>query len=244
MKKLLFLLFLSVPWLAGAQSASFWASADTVCSDSCVTFINTSSGSIDSVQWYATGNLISFPHADTINVCFPASGRDTVILSVYRGGSIDSAQAIINVKHAPHPTIDPGCGCVHGAYESYQWYDCGVLIPGATDSVNVRSGLCECWWVLVDSGGCWGSSDTMCILSVYSVGKADFTTVAPNPATSMLLITAPTIITTLSITNLIGQTISSHEYHAETVQVDVADLPPGVYFVKINGTEVRKFVKQ
>jgi hypothetical protein len=60
----------------------------------------------------------------------------------------------------------------------------------------------------------------------------------------MLLITAPTIITALAITNLIGQTISSHEYHAETVQVDVADLPPGVYFVKINGTEVRKFVKQ
>jgi type IX secretion system substrate protein/NHL repeat-containing protein len=65
----------------------------------------------------------------------------------------------------------------------------------------------------------------------------------PNPVSTELTITAD-LITQIIITNLIGQAVYARDYHAETVSVNVADLPVGVYFVRINGTGVRKFVKE
>ncbi len=66
----------------------------------------------------------------------------------------------------------------------------------------------------------------------------------PNPATTELTITSPNKITQLTITNLIGQQVYSHEYNTETVLVNVAGLPNGIYFIKINGSEVGRFVKE
>ena len=66
----------------------------------------------------------------------------------------------------------------------------------------------------------------------------------PNPATTALTIKAQNPINQITITNVLGQTIFSNEYNANTVQVNVAGLPTGVYFVKVNGNEVRKFVKE
>lgn len=69
--------------------------------------------------------------------------------------------------------------------------------------------------------------------------------VFPNPAHDQLTISsAIQRIHQIAITNLIGQTVYSNYYNNEEVQVDVADLRAGMYLVKINGTEVRKFVKQ
>ena len=47
-----------------------------------------------------------------------------------------------------------------------------------------------------------------------------------------------------SIANILGQTLFNHNFNSEKVEIDVADLPAGVYLVKINETEVRKFVKE
>lgn len=66
----------------------------------------------------------------------------------------------------------------------------------------------------------------------------------PNPTHNSLTIASPNKITSLTITSLIGQVVYTHEYSTEKVQVDVSALPPGIYFAKINGTEVRKFVKE
>ncbi len=66
----------------------------------------------------------------------------------------------------------------------------------------------------------------------------------PNPATTKLTINYHENITTILIANLLGQTIYSHEYNSSQVQIDIADLPTGIYLIKINGAEVRKFVKR
>ncbi len=66
----------------------------------------------------------------------------------------------------------------------------------------------------------------------------------PNPATTSLTITSPQKITNLSITNILGQTVYAHVYNSEKVEVNVSGWPAGVYFLKINGSEVRKFVKE
>jgi len=66
----------------------------------------------------------------------------------------------------------------------------------------------------------------------------------PNPASSTLTITSTNKISQITITNLLGQTLFTRNFNSEQVKVDVADLPQGVYLLKINGSEVRKFVKE
>ena len=67
--------------------------------------------------------------------------------------------------------------------------------------------------------------------------------VFPNPATSILKINATEPIKTIAIFNFIGQTIFEALPNSETTELDVSKLPAGLYFIKINGTDVRKFIK-
>ena len=66
----------------------------------------------------------------------------------------------------------------------------------------------------------------------------------PNPTTTSLTIVASAKIEQVIISDILGQTVFSYNYKTEEVQIDVSDLPSGVYFVKVNGSEVRKFVKE
>ncbi len=65
----------------------------------------------------------------------------------------------------------------------------------------------------------------------------------PNPATSEIMVTTTYTIDQISITNILGQTVFAHNYSSEKVRIDIAAMPVGIYFMKINGLEVRKFVK-
>ena len=70
------------------------------------------------------------------------------------------------------------------------------------------------------------------------------TSVYPNPVTKELIISSAIKVCNIAISNVIGQTIYSNKYNSDKVQIDVSGLASGVYFVKVNGSEVRKFVKQ
>jgi len=67
-------------------------------------------------------------------------------------------------------------------------------------------------------------------------------TVFPNPASDEVTISASGIISNVSISNLVGQNIYNQNYNSEKVVVSISDLPPGIYFVKVNDTIVKKFV--
>ncbi len=70
----------------------------------------------------------------------------------------------------------------------------------------------------------------------------------PNPAHAQLTIqSANQPINEITITNLLGQEIKGERREGigqREVRIDVSGLPEGIYFVKINGSEVRRFVKQ
>ena len=69
-------------------------------------------------------------------------------------------------------------------------------------------------------------------------------TLYPNPVCNELTIEAMENITSLTIANLLGQTLYSQQYNSLKVQLNVADFPAGIYFLKVNGTGVRKFIKE
>jgi hypothetical protein len=71
----------------------------------------------------------------------------------------------------------------------------------------------------------------------------------PNPTSTQLTISSSDRITNVVITNMVGQMVYSQLYSAQQIQVNVADLPKGVYFVKVNCslsglTTTGKFVKE
>ena len=83
------------------------------------------------------------------------------------------------------------------------------------------------------------------VLGTTPVIKNNIITIYPNPAITQLTIESSNQpITQIIITNLLGQTISQQTASGLTAHVDVSALSAGVYFVKVNGTEVRKFVKE
>lgn len=68
--------------------------------------------------------------------------------------------------------------------------------------------------------------------------------VFPNPASNLLNINAANTIKQISIYNMIGQAVFVDQYNSQQVQINIANLPAGIYFVKINGIEVRKIIKR
>ena len=92
--------------------------------------------------------------------------------------------------------------------------------------------------------GCNGTCDNGTLGIPLDTAQNVSKSLYPNPATTSLTITSGENIKTITITNLLGQTIYTHEYNADKVEVDVAGLPTGMYLIRINGSEVRKFVKE
>jgi Secretion system C-terminal sorting domain len=66
----------------------------------------------------------------------------------------------------------------------------------------------------------------------------------PNPATNKLTVAGGSIITQLSIATPPGQTVYNQVCNSDKVEIDVTTLSPGMYFVRINGSIVQKFVKE
>ena len=74
-------------------------------------------------------------------------------------------------------------------------------------------------------------------------------TIYPNPASTFITVetNAAKAISQLSITNLNGQQLISRQITDPKTQIDISNLPNGVYFVRLTNdksVEVGKFVKQ
>ena len=78
---------------------------------------------------------------------------------------------------------------------------------------------------------------------VITNGK-DMVTIFPNPAYSVLTISAIDKISSVIISNIFGQVVYTHVYNNEQVEVDISGLPNGAYFVKVNSNEVMQFEKK
>jgi len=68
--------------------------------------------------------------------------------------------------------------------------------------------------------------------------------VYPNPAVDQITVTSPDRIGNIVIINMVGQVVYSQAYKGNTaITLSVKDCVPGVYFVRVNGGSVAKFVK-
>lgn len=74
-----------------------------------------------------------------------------------------------------------------------------------------------------------------------------FATLHPNPTTGLVTLTGKGL-KTAEVLNTLGQQVATAQGQGESMQVDIANLPAGVYFVRITDEEghkcVRKVVKE
>ena len=66
----------------------------------------------------------------------------------------------------------------------------------------------------------------------------------PNPVNNTLNISTSEGIESITITNLLGQSIYKNEFNTRKAAVDVSNFPSGIYMIRVNGTEVRKFIME
>jgi hypothetical protein len=90
-----------------------------------------------------------------------------------------------------------------------------------------------------------GSYISHTALAIDQVNKSmEAISVFPNPATDKITIIAADKIRSVTISNLLGQNMSNTEHNSSKVQVSVSGLPAGIYFMKINGTDSKRFIKE
>ena len=142
-------------------------------------------------------------------------------------------------------------------YYTVYWYDSVtnaylgsgdsiVLTPTAPTTYKAVAVTCS------DTGSTGidtNSTGYMHLLPVSSTGigataSSRALSIYPNPAKNELNIAADQIISDVTITNLVGQTMMSLQYNSKLVRINTATLPPGIYLVKVNGMMMRKFVKE
>lgn len=70
------------------------------------------------------------------------------------------------------------------------------------------------------------------------------TTIQPNPVGSILSIVSGGIVSDVAIYNVVGSRVFDAKYNSKHVEIYVADLPMGVYTIRINGAQVRRFLKR
>lgn len=221
--------------------AAMTANHTTVCTDSSVTFTNTSTGtaSIDSFTWKSEGVPFGTANTSPVTLFFTTAGTFNVRIYLWDGGAIiDSATQPIIVKQSPHPVvIKTGTTLsVTGTYTSYQWYNGITPIVGATNSSYTYT-TPTVYGVMVDSNGCKGIGikNTVSVNNVNGAGNSFW--VAHQTDGSLPLIASSPLDAALkvSVFDATGRNVATRNWDKgmNFLKIDDLNLPSGLYVVRL-----------
>lgn len=234
-------------------SVSMTASSTTACEDSCITFTNTSTGTVDSFKFSCPGATIAAPTSSPASICFPNAGTQTVKIYLYSGGAIvDSASTTVSITPAPRPTISLSGTTlsVPALYTAYQWYNGLTPIAGATSATYTYTVL-GTYGIIVDSAGCRGIS-IYNPLSITNInGNISEYRIAQTNNSSLTLVANAPVAGNLNVAiyDITGKQITTNTWSKgqSTIQINDLALPAGMYIVKISNqhtTAVIRWTKQ
>ncbi|NCX96242.1 MAG: T9SS C-terminal target domain-containing protein [Chitinophagia bacterium] len=82
------------------------------------------------------------------------------------------------------------------------------------------------------------------VLSVATMGNSSLLKVSPNPAGNTVHISLDkAMITHLSLTDITGREVFQSQPNAPATDVDITQLPAGIYLIKVNHVWVTKWIK-
>ncbi len=169
-----------------------------------------------SATWPVTVNASPLPITGDTLTCMGAT--DTLADATPGGTWHSSNVSAATINTAGHVTpVSPGATTI-----TYLMPDgCAASLP-----VTVSTLSCES------------------LTGVPATESSSAISIYPNPVHDELNVTATEKIHSLTIASILGQTVYSHACETEKLLINVALLPPGIYLLKINETEIRKFIKE
>lgn len=230
-----------------------------ICPGTCTDFQNLSVNAISYLWSFPGANPPSSTDVNPTNICYTTPGTYDVELIAYGSTSNDTLLLanFITVYPTPSPqgiqqsgdTLFANPGAV-----TYQWYENGVLIPGATDYFYVATESGNYNVVATDVNDCEVEAvifDVAAAVTPLSRGEGLGVRLYPNPVSEELTVSGFQLneIAGVTICNLFGEKIIADVNKTSNglLKVDCNSLASGIYFLEISTAEKihrAQFVKQ
>jgi len=247
-----------VPPCAGANVSAVFSAPNHICPGTCTDFTNLSTNATSYIWSFPGGNPAVSTDINPTNICYttPGSYDVTLIANGAIGSDTLTLPNYITVYPTPPPqgilqggdTLFANAGAV-----SYQWYENGNLIPGATNYYYVALESGDYNVVATDINGCEVEAaifDVIAGISQFPGSNSQFT-VSPNPVNKILKIEglAKESKYSIKIYTSFGTAIQPEtiNWELQICLLDVSELSKGTYILEVSSREkiIRKrFIKQ
>jgi hypothetical protein len=188
----------------------------------------------------------AYPAYSTVQIEVSSDGKASTIYTIKLDVPLNSDYILYDPDHSP-----TRMEVADGGYDSYQWYEDGAVLSGATAivlSVGLKAGS-------VYSATAYSGGDSVRICGVTAVtiassGTEKVWSAAPNPATTVITVTHPDLGKESTVIKIYSAGSGSLvlSYTAESgsgtsVQIDVSMLAGGSYIIDVFGSR-KMIVKQ
>jgi len=233
-------------------SAGTISGAASVCVGAAITLSDAATGG----KWSSANGSAKVSGGTVTGV---SAGTDSIRYSVTNSCATATAAKVITVNPLPNAGAISGTDSVcigdtlslteTAAGGTWSATNGNASVSSGGDVRGIVAGTDKITYTNTNGCGTASTSKTVrivvCNVEVNNMAEpAQDITLYPNPAQNNIMITGTVPLRSIAISNLVGQVVFSGTYNANMVVVSLEKFPSGVYIAKINGTEVRKFVKE
>ncbi|MCB0537652.1 MAG: T9SS type A sorting domain-containing protein [Bacteroidetes bacterium] len=191
-------------------------------------------------QWYLGTNAISgansASYTPTVSGDYSVEVTDNFNCGIYSNPFSFCLNFNLTISQSDS-TLIAGSG-----FTNYQWYLDGNAISGATSQTYTatQNGTYTCQ---AENSGCTGTSNSLVV--DLGTGIKDISlnglSVYPNPANDIVNIKVNEALTAIVLFDLTGKVVKA--FDANNMQLNVADIQQGIYFLELKNNEKRSVVK-
>jgi len=221
-----------------------------ICPGTCTDFVNNSTNATSYIWSFPGGSPAVSTDVNPVNICYNTPGQYTVSLIATNSLGSDTLQLNNFITVYPYPapqgiiqngdTLFANQGAV-----TYQWYQDGVLITGATDYYYIATASGNYNVVATDDNGCEVEAAIFDVIAgIHSVDGSSQLVIFPNPVSDVLTVTGENLAGAdlkFSIYNLLGEKVFDIQANPlrgnKKWQLDVSKLTAGIYWLSISQKE-------
>jgi hypothetical protein len=212
---------------------------DTVCQGSTNTYSVPAVNNANGYMWTVpTGwTIVGSSSGSTISVMAGSAGGSITVKAMNNCDTSNAMSMTVAVDPLPMPVIMASGNVLSaGTYTGYQWMVNDTVITGATNAIYMAMDTGAYQVIVTDTNGC---SDTSAVynytVGIGSIPGVENISVYPNPASSVLNISAPYNVD-IVIYSIEGRVVLQQ---ANAQHMDVSRLAAGVYQIRLNDEQGR-----
>ncbi|MHA3788959.1 Ig-like domain-containing protein [Flavobacterium hauense] len=231
--------------------------SQTICNAGTVADLQTTSG--ENITWYTDAEGGDMLDADdvltndedyfasqTVNGCESAVRTSVTVVINTPAAPTGAATQAITADIATDATLEDVV--IEGVTGTVTWYATLADAQDGENALDVTTQILndEDYFATQTINGCT-SLDVFAVTIDLTLGSDRFDvkafTYSPNPVKNVLTLSYSSAIDTVTVYNMLGQTVLSQRFDATQANVDMINLADGTYMLKVTSGEVSKTVK-